>query len=540
MSNIHTVITSDEEAEKKIMAGISKAEKIVGDSMGYQGTLNLKSINGLAGSTKDGFSILNKVFLQDPVEALACEVAKQASKKTVDEAGDSTSATIVLLKAFLQRFYDSVKKGKSAIELKNDIEKSVEKVVDYLDEIAVELTEKMIFDIAKTSANGDEEVAQLVANAFKQAGENGSVGHVRSNNDQTFYEHTDGTLVERGFVHEGFVNKHSNQSVTFEDNPLVLISNLKFNTIAQLTPFLTFAHRNKRELLIISEMEFDVENILLSNKIKNDLKVCIINPPAIGKKRTELLSDLALVCNTQMIDVLSGADFNGREAMFLGIAKSIVVTKDNTVIVKHDETPTEPIDGKVAELKEQLKLVDKNYVLKKNIESRIAKLSGGISMIKVGGLTPSEVDEKIDRVEDAICAIRSAKEEGVVAGGGTALFSAFKKIQDLDEVTKYAIQSPFYRILNNANYHPYIKPEKVKISKCFFWKKQEYKTIYIHYVPSIEYPNGYDVKKLQEVNMFDAGIIDSKKAIKNALINSVSSCFVLARSRNVLTYSDEQ
>jgi len=294
MNKTFTVIASDNDAQDKIMSGINKIANAVGSTMGYQGNLVMIEKNGLPQPTKDGWTVAESIFLKDSVEALACETAKQASKKTVDEAGDGTSATMVLLQAFLSNSFEAVKGGKSAIEVKNEINASVDKVVDFLDKIAVPLEEKMIFDIAKTSANGDEEVARIVTDAFIKAGENGSVGHVRSNNDQTFYEHTDGTLVERGFVHEGFVNKHSNQSVTFEDNPLVLISNLKFNTIAQLTPFLTFAHGNKRELLIISEMEFDVENILLSNKIKNDLKVCIINPPAIGKKRTELLSDWRL------------------------------------------------------------------------------------------------------------------------------------------------------------------------------------------------------------------------------------------------------
>ena len=169
MSNIHTVITSDNNAQEKILSGVNKIANAVGSTMGYQGNLVLVSKNGLPHPTKDGYTVLDSIFLEDSVEALACETAKQASKKTVDESGDGTSATIVLLQAFLTNSFDAVNKGKSPIEVKNDIEKSVAKVVDYLDEIAVELTEKMIFDIAKTSANGDEEVAQLVADAFKQA-----------------------------------------------------------------------------------------------------------------------------------------------------------------------------------------------------------------------------------------------------------------------------------------------------------------------------------------------------------------------------------
>jgi chaperonin GroEL len=241
-----------------------------------------------------------------------------------------------------------------------------------------------------------------------------------------------------------------------------------------------------------------------------------------------------------MISSLSGADFTGREAMYLGVAKSVVVTKENTVIVRHDDTPIEPIDGKVAELKEQAKLADKNYVLRKNIESRIAKLSGGISMIKVGGITPAEVEEKIARVDDAVGAVRSAKEEGIVAGGGMALLSAIDKL-DLDEVTKKSISAPFMRILANADFKLPLAKEESKwsfkeIVKVLFncFKEDDVITL-----KAPTYPNGYDVKNFKEVNMFDAGIIDAKKVVKNALINSISASNTLLRSANVLTYKNK-
>ena len=530
----HTTITSGESAKQKIRNGVNEGANAVGSTMGFQGNLVLISKGGLPHSTKDGISVAEAIFLENAVESLAWETVKEASTKTVDEAADGTTATCVLTQAFLNNSFDELEKGeKSAIEIKQEIEKSRDKIVSYLDGLAIPVTDEMIYHVAKTSANGDEEIAQLITDAYKQAGENGSVGFVNSNNDNTFIEHTEGTLVERGYANERFVNVHSTQSVVLEDNPLVLISNINFTTIKQIVPFLEFAVQNNRELLIISELDYNVEEAILVNKVKYNHRFCIVKPPAIGKKREELLMDLALVCNTEMISSLSGADFTGREAMYLGTAKSVVVTKENTVIVRHDDTPIEAINGKVAELKEQAKLADKNYVLRKNIESRIAKLSGGISMIKVGGITPAEVEEKIARVDDAVGAVRSAKEEGIVAGGGMALFSAIFKLS-LDDVTQKSISAPFFKILSNANFE--LKKEKRSFAEKFFGinKHKEYSVVDLP-----QYPNGYDVKNFKEVNMFDAGIIDAKKVVKNALINSISASNTLLRSANVLTYKNK-
>lgn len=513
MSNVmHTEITSGDIVRKKLLDGVNKGANVVGSTMGAQGNLVLISKGGLPDPQKDGVTVAEGIFLEDPVESLAWETAKEAARKTVDESGDSTTATMVLLQAFLTNSFKALESGESAIEIKHKIEKSRDLIAKYLDDLAIEVNPETIYQVAKTSSNGDDEIAKLVADAFEIAGENGSVGHVRSNNDDTFLEHTEGTLVERGFISERFVNVHSTQSVLFENNPFVLVSNIKFLTIKQIAPFLEYAIQKDRELLVISEMEYNVEESIILNKVKYGHKFCVINTPAIGKKREELLNDLSLVCGTETITSLSGQDFNGKQEIYLGVAKSVLVTKDNTVIVKHQDVDSGPINGKIEELKELIRLADKNYILKKNLQDRVAKLSGGISMIKVGGIIPSEVEEKIARVDDAIWAVRSSIEEGVIAGGGMALLSAIDKL-DLDEVTKKSISAPFRKILENAD----VKYESL--------------------INKLEYPIGYDVKDFKTVNMFDAGIIDSKKSIKNALINSISASNTLLRSANVLTYT---
>lgn len=510
-NKVFTKITSGQEAREKILNGVNAVADVVGSTMGYRGSTVLLERDGLPEPTKDGYDVAESIFLEDEVEALACETAKEASRKTMDEAGDNTTATMVLLQAFVQNSFKELDNGRSRIDIKLEIEKSKDLVVDYLDKLAIPLTKELIYFVAKTSANGDDEIAQLVADAFEKAGENGSVGHTRSNNDKTFIEHAEGTLIERGYADERFVNVFSNQSVTFTDNPLVLISNITFTTVQEILPFLKFAGTNNRELLIISEMDFAVQNVILKNVKDNNLKFAVITPPAIGKKREQLLSDLALVCNTTMIDGMSGNNFETKFQSYLGQAKSIVSTKENTIIVKLDETPMEPILGKIEELKAEIKLADKNFVLKKNLEERVAKLSGGVSMIKVGGITPSEIKEKIARVDDAVCAVRAAREEGVVAGGGVALHSAGRNILNLDKITKEAIFSPFDKILSNAD------KENIEVIA--------------------EYPNGYDVKEFKVVDMFEAGIIDAKKAVKNAYVNAVSASINLLMTDSVITLS---
>jgi chaperonin GroEL len=262
-------------------------------------------------------------------------------------------------------------------------------------------------------------------------------------------------------------------------------------------------------------MDFAVQNTILKNVVDNKLKFAVVTPPAIGKKREQLLSDLALICNTTMIDGMSGNNFETSFQTYLGQAKSIVSTKENTIIVKLDETPMEPILGKIEELKAEIKLADKNFVLKKNLEERVAKLSGGVSMIKVGGITPSEIKEKIARVDDAVCAVRAAREEGVVAGGGVALLNCYG-LNGIDKVTELSIIAPFKKIISNAG-----KSEEVK----------EHGQLYVNY------PIGYDVKEFKEVDMFKAGIIDAKKAVKNAFINAVSANINLLMTDSVITLS---
>jgi chaperonin GroEL len=501
-------IVSGPEAKRRLLSGLQQAEKIVGDTMGYRGLLTLSEDEGdLPDFSKDGYNLLKQIFLSDSVENLAVSVAKEASEQTVTMAGDATTGTIVLAYNLFKIALEKVKNGFSAIDVKNNLEKSRDLVLAELDNLAIELNEQLLYDVAKTSCSNDEVLAKLISEAFYKAGENGSVAYVRNSSEENDLEFIEGTLFESGYSDELFVNKHDDRTVVFKDNPLVLVSSINFQTLREIQPFIVFAFEQQKELLIVSDMEFQVENVLITNKVNKNFKVCVVKPSSYGKKRRDFLEDLARVCGTTLLSTLSGSDFTGRETLFLGTAKQVLVSARNTVVLGNyeNETIKTDVDGKIAELKEVIQN-SKNQLEKKHLKDRVAKLSGGVSIIKIGAVTDSELKEKIDRVDDAVQAIRSAKEQGVLAGGGVALLHC-STLKGICDVSQEALKSTNKRILSNAGVD-------VKFT--------------------IKYPMGLDVRNYKSVNMIEAGIVDSNKAIKNSFANAVSVCGTLLMTENVI------
>lgn len=503
-------IISGDDAKNLLLSGLKKAYDVVADTYGPQGrTVLRESDYGNAEPTKDGFKTLKSIYLENPVENIALEIAKEASEKTVTFAGDSTSLTIVLLYAFFKNSVEAVKSGKSPIDVKKEIEKSRDLILEYLDKISTQITDKLIYDVALTSANGDEEIAKIVADAYVKAGEDGSVSHARSNTDETYLEFIQGTLVESGYSDERFVNVFSDRTCVFDENPLVVCSTIEFKTVKQILPFMQFAHDNKRPLVIIADCAPAVKDVVLQNVIQKGVPFCIVHAPNVGKKRIDFVNDLACLLGTQAITSLSGDDFQGREGEFLGECEKVVIGKADTII-----TPTknkyiqEIVDGKINEIKETIEST-KSRVEQNYLRERIAKLVGGVSVIKVGSIIESELQEKIDRVDDAVCAVRSAKEEGVLAGGGIALYNA-ADLEKVDVISELCCKTPFWKLLDNAGKET-------------------------HLVTFETYPGGYDVKNFKSVNMFDAGIVDSTKSIKHALVNAISASNTMLMTNHVLT-----
>lgn len=507
-------ITSGSIAQDGLLNGINSLANVVSSTMGFRGrTVLIETPYGMPEPSQDGYKVLQSIFLEDPVEAMACEIAKQASQRTVDFAGDSTTCTIVLLQAIFKNSIEAIKSGKSPIDVKSDIEKSRDLVLKYLDEISItELTDELIYSVAYTSSHSDEKIAKIVADAFIKAGEYGSVSHLRSVNEETYLDHIEGTLVEAGLGHELLVNNFSERTCELDDNPLIVCSNIIFKTWRQIEPFLNFAVMNKRQIAIIADwsdsQSFGVRDTIISNVLGGKLKCALINLPSFGNKRRDFISDIALLCGTQLLSSLSGDDFVGREGEFMGACDKITSGKTDTIITPYrNEDVQEKVQSKINELVE-IAETTKNQLEKKYVKERISKLSGGVSMIYVGSIIESELQEKIDRVDDAVCAVRSAKEEGIIAGGGIALLSAYGNL-DLDNVLSKSVKAPFEKIIKNASC-----TELIEIA---------------------DYPNGYDVKEYRECNMIEAGIIDATKAIKHALINAVSASNTLIMTDHIVT-----
>jgi len=507
-------ITSGDGAQQGLLNGVNALADVVSSTMGFRGrTVLIETPYGMPEPSQDGYKVLQSIFLEDPVEAMACEIAKQASQRTVDLVGDQTTTTIVLLQAIFKNSIEAIKSGKSPIDVKAEIEKSRDLVLNYLDEISItELTDELIYSVAYTSSHSDEQIARIVADAFIKSGEYGSVSHLRSVNEETYLDYIDGTLVESGLGHELLVNNFSERTCVLDDNPLIVCSNITFKTWKQVEPFLNFAVVNNRSIAIIGDwsdsQSFGVRDTIVSNVIGGKLKCALINLPSFGNKRRDFVSDVAMLCGTQLLSSLSGDNFVGREGEFMGNCKKIVSGKNDTIITPYanDEVQAK-VQSKIDELVE-IAETTKNQLEKKYVKERISKLSGGVSMIYVGSIIESELQEKIDRVDDAVCAVRSAKEEGILAGGGTALFYA-NTVLDLDAVSTIALDAPIIKILNNAG----IKADFI----------------------GDEYPMGYDVKNYCETNMIEAGIIDATKAIKHALINAVSASNTLIMTSFIVT-----
>lgn len=503
------------DAKDPLIKGINTVCDAVASTMGYRGrTVLIESAGGLPIVTKDGVSVAESIFLEDATESLGAEFVKQACRKTVNEAGDSTTCTAVLTKAILKSAEGALKHGVSAIDVKNGIDSAVKDVVEHLKENARQVDDSYLYDVARISSNNDEFLGGIIADAFIKAGKNGVVSYEESDTSETYVDFINGLPIARGYEFEGFVNKPENRSIEFANNPYILLSNRRFQNIRELLPVIEFCHKSNRELLIVSEMEFEVMKVLYANK-KNGLKVAVIIPPSIGEKRRDYLTDISLVTGGLIVDLDTSTNIEGYDMNeLLGSCSRLTVTKEDTVLFFNEEQNKEGVEAKIKELEEVIKNSN-NKLEKEYLKDRISKLACGVSVIKVGASTDVELKEKVDRVDDAINAVKSALAEGVVSGGGLALYEASKNqkvaLSDGYYALLYAIQSPIKTILSNAD----IKLEDVE--------------------DKLGNGIGYDVKEYETCNMFERGIIDPLKAIRLALENAASVATTVLLTNTTIT-----
>ena len=480
------------DAKEKVFKGIDKLTKAVSSTLGASGQcVILEDRQGNPLITKDGVTVADSIFLRDPVENIGATLLKEAARKTVKEAGDGTTTATILAHAIISEAYNSDVKDVRAV--KEQILNGVDKVVKQLKKQAVPVKNK-IDDIATISTNNDKVLGEIIAHAFKQVGDTGLVIMEPSAVGETKVEVVEGVEYNKGIINPNFITNKETGAAELE-KPLVLIIDSKVESIRQIQPVLEHVIKKKEPLLIIGEVEDGVMSALLMNKMKGTIKINVLDPPAYGLRRKEILDDLALLTGATVVNEDLGDDLNSIEVNYLGRCVKVVSEKDRSIIRVGE--PSEEVQGLIASTR--VKLMDNNKEhVRVGLEQRLARLSAKVAVIKVGANSAIELKEKQDRVEDAICATKAAIKEGIVPGGGIALLNASKILDGKisgEQILQEAIKAPFKTILHNAGL-PVIDPVRKGM--------------------------GVNVVTGSMVNMIKAGIIDPLLVTKSALKNAAS------------------
>tara|TARA_R100000458_G_scaffold39606_1_gene37107 strand:- start:4567 stop:6135 length:1569 start_codon:yes stop_codon:yes gene_type:complete len=495
-SEIVKDLNFDDSAKQRIITGVDKLARAVKSTLGASGKCVIyEDARGKPVITKDGVTVAESVVLYDPVENMGATLIKEAAKNTVKEAGDGTTTAIVLAEALIKEVGSKKYENATIREIKEGIYSGLEKVNKYLKENSLEIKEDMLENVSSISCNNDQALGKIISEAYKKVGKDGVVLMEGSDTENTYVEIVDGVQIESGLTSPHFITDIDKQKSVLE-KPLVLIVSSEIPNIRKIQNILEFVIKQNRSLLIVAPVSQQVKSALLMNKVKGNIKVNVIDPPGFGPTKQETIKDLAILTNAKVINEELGDDLDGISLDILGEAEKIVTDDKNTVITTIDVT--EDVSDRIKEV-QRLKKKEKNEFLIKQIEQRLAMLSGSVGIIKVGADSKVELKEKKDRVEDAIYATKAALKEGIVPGGGVALLNASQCIESNnigEDILFNAIKSPFHTILENAGIE--------QIS------------------PRPEKGLGIDVVTGKSVNMIESGIIDPVLVTKTALKNAVS------------------
>ncbi|MDQ1125089.1 chaperonin GroEL [Microbacterium sp. SORGH_AS 505] len=504
------IIAFDEEARRGLERGLNTLADAVKVTLGPRGrNVVLEKKWGAPTITNDGVSIAKEIELDDPYEKIGAELVKEVAKKTDDVAGDGTTTATVLAQALVREGLRNVAAGADPISLKKGIEKAVKALSDELLAGAKEIeTKDQIAATASISA-ADPEIGALIAEAIDKVGKEGVVTVEESNTFGTELELTEGMRFDKGYINPYFVTDADRQEAVFED-PYILIANQKISNIKDLLPVVDKVIQEGKELLIIAEdVEGEALATLVLNKIRGIFKSAAVKAPGFGDRRKAQLQDIAILTGGQVITEEVGLKLENATLDLLGRARKVIITKDETTIVEGAGEASQ-IEGRVTQIRREIDNTDSDYDREK-LQERLAKLAGGVAVIKAGAATEVELKERKHRIEDAVRNAKAAVEEGIVPGGGVALIQAgekaFAKLELVgDEATganivKVAIQAPLKQIALNAGLEPGVVSNKVA-----------------------ELPAGQGLNAAtgEYVDMFAAGIIDPAKVTRSALQNAAS------------------
>lgn len=522
------VLKFDVEAREKLMEGVNILADAVKVTLGPSGRNVMITKGGNAPVvTKDGVTVAKSIDLEDEFANQGAQMAKEAASKTNDAAGDGTTTATVLAQAIAREGLKTVAAGANPMEIKLGIDKTVDALIEELNKNAIKVKDKSaVAQVGIISANGDTEIGNLIADAVDRVGEDGVITVEESKTAETTLDVVEGMQFNNGYLSPYFVTNPEKMECVLE-NPYVLLVNHKVSVLQDMINMLEYVNQQGRPLLIIAE-DVDSEALaaLVMNKLRGILRVAAVKAPGYGDSRMNNLKDLAVITKGELIADELGIKLSEADPVCLGSAKTVKITKDHTTIIE-GAGAKEDIDALVTQLKNQIATTESEYE-KAQLQERVARIAGGVAVIKVGAATEVEMNEKKDRVDDALHATKAAVEEGIVAGGGTALIRAAQsiKMDQLDEdqeigkrIVLRAIEEPMRQIVLNAGQEPSVIVNKVK---------------------ELTGNQGYDARDDKFYDLVEHGIIDPVKVTKNALKNAASIASMILTTNCVIVEKKEK
>lgn len=520
----------DVEAREKLKAGVDALANAVKVTLGPKGrNVVIGKQFGSPHVTKDGVSVAKEIELEDVAENIGAQMVKEVASKTADVAGDGTTTATVLTQAIVNAGIKNVVAGANPMDLKRGIDKAVEKVVEGLREISKEVgsDNDKIKQVATISANNDETIGALIAEAMKVVGNDGVITVEEAKGTTTEVKTVEGMQFDRGYLSPYFVT-NTEKMITEMENPLILLTDKKISSMKELLPVLEPVVQAGKGLLIIAEdIDGEALSTLVVNRLRGSLKVAAVKAPGFGDRRKAMLEDIAILTGGQVISEERGMTLEGATLDMLGTAEKIEIDKDNTTIVNGSGDKT-AIEARVAQIRAQIETTTSDYD-KEKLQERLAKLAGGVAVLYIGAATEVEMKEKKDRVDDALAATRAAVQEGIVPGGGVALIRAVEKLDNLegvndDETTgiailRRAIEEPLRQIVANAGGEGAVIVQRVKEGKGAF---------------------GYNARTEKFEDLFEAGVIDPTKVTRIAIENASSIASMFLTTECVVVDKPEQ
>jgi chaperonin GroEL len=503
-------IVYSENSRQAILRGVNQLADAVKVTLGPKGrNVVLEKKFGGPTITKDGVTVAKEVELRDPLENMGAQMVREVASKTSDIAGDGTTTATILAQSIFREGVKSVAAGANPMALKRGIEKAVEAVVEEVKKYSKPVSGDAIAQVGTISANGDATIGNIIAEAMKKVGKDGVITVEESKTMVTELQTVDGMQFDRGYLSPYFVSDPDRMEVVLED-PYILIHEKKISNMKDLLPLLEQIARAGKPLLIIAEeVEGEALATLVVNKLRGTLNAAAVKAPGFGDRRKAMLDDIAILTGGKSIMEETGIKLEGVRLEDLGRAKRVTVDKDNTTIIDGAGTQ-KAIEGRIKQLRAQIEETTSDYDREK-LQERLAKLAGGVAVIKVGAATETEMKEKKARVEDALHATRAAVEEGIVPGGGVALLRAGKSLINLKaegdeqigiDIIRKATEEPLRQIAGNAGWEGAIILEKVRANDDFAY--------------------GFNAANSQYENLVQSGVIDPTKVTRSALQHAAS------------------